>query len=324
MRLIPTTANGQPAAALYMRQRATGARGVPAPCAGRHGAAACRTSWRSSTPRCSRSSGCQPRCSRRVATYATRSRKMRATTGHSAPCRLQRGTRPGHDDMRSVPQHVGADADDHPTTRQQFGKPVDVVSPLRRVSPVLHTVVLDADLELLISHVDPGERSAEVDPPQRSGSAVSAIPRRSSTSRVRVSCGDSAPPSIRSSTSRSWTTPRTPRCRSTSAKTSTACKPVACASASNRMTACVAALAPAQIERRAGGCRRGNTPHQSDLVVIQFVAVNDYAVHGVFHSAGTTRRAVARQSTACHTAPPPIAPRPLLGASTTTTPLPLA
>ena len=81
-----TTANGQPAAALYMLQsRERHARGVPAARARHHGPTGCRMSWRSSTPRCSRSSACPPRSSRRVATYATRSSKIRAMTGHSAP-----------------------------------------------------------------------------------------------------------------------------------------------------------------------------------------------------------------------------------------------
>ena len=84
MRLIPLTANGQPAAAMYMRD---GEHHVPfqlhvldvrrrrgVACGGVPGHRAVREIWSAATA-----------LSRRVASYATRSRKIRAITGHSAP-----------------------------------------------------------------------------------------------------------------------------------------------------------------------------------------------------------------------------------------------
>ena len=91
----------------------------------------------------------------------------------------------------------------HPRA-SEFRKPVDVACVLARVLPVLFSVVLDADLELLPPHVDA--------PPVARTICVCGrgSPASTRTSRVRVSCGDSAPPSIRSTTVAQLAQPRTP------------------------------------------------------------------------------------------------------------------
>ena len=62
-------------------------------------------------------------------------------------------------------------------------------------------------------------------------------PAAMSSSRVRVSCGDSAPPSISSTTRRNCTFPRAPRRSAARRSISSDLRPVAFASASTRMIA---------------------------------------------------------------------------------------
>ena len=62
--------------------------------------------------------------------------------------------------MRPVAQEVSTHSDDHPALGRKVGQPVDVSSVLVRVGPMLRTVVLDADLPLLPSHVDAADEFA--------------------------------------------------------------------------------------------------------------------------------------------------------------------
>ncbi len=121
----------------------------------------------------------------------------------------------------------------------QVGESIDVVGLDVRVGPVLRPVVFDPDFPLREAHVDAADEVDRTRRRPRSASAAAEIPRRSDSSRVRVSCGDSAPPSIRSTTCRNCTMPRAPRWRSAMHPTSTALRPVAFASASTRMIAVV-------------------------------------------------------------------------------------
>ena len=84
-----------------------------------------------------------------------------------------------------------------PALRFEISNPLDVASMLIGTIPVLSTVVLDGDLQLPISQVDTAHELAEVvaDHDLRFGLGNLAAMR---SSLVRVSCGDSAPPSIRS------------------------------------------------------------------------------------------------------------------------------
>jgi hypothetical protein len=67
---------------------------------------------------------------------------------------------PSHDLVSAITKDVSADPHDAPAAGQQFGVPVDVVGP-PLVIPVLRAVVLHADLELLIPHINSGECVAE-------------------------------------------------------------------------------------------------------------------------------------------------------------------
>ena len=116
MRLLPTTANGQPAAALYMRNKETGlheAFQFHVIDVGRDGVSHVVAFVDTVAVR-------QVRIARDALAvewpaYATRSCKTRAITGHSAPAASQRCAYPRDDHTGSVAQQLVADADDPPT-----------------------------------------------------------------------------------------------------------------------------------------------------------------------------------------------------------------
>src|SRR5689334_19730566 len=70
-------------------------------------------------------------------------------------------THASQEDMRPVAQVIAAQPDDQPALGGESGQSVDIASMLVGVIPMLRTVILDADLPLLPSHVDAANEFAE-------------------------------------------------------------------------------------------------------------------------------------------------------------------
>jgi len=119
MRLLPLTANGQPAAAMYLR--------LP------------ETLLRSPSVELSHASA--------------RTACLKSTLG------TQSRANAFHDHRRAISQQLTVDSDDHPSKICQLGITIDVTRTLRRIGPMLRTIELHTDFPFLPPHVDAGHKA---------------------------------------------------------------------------------------------------------------------------------------------------------------------
>jgi hypothetical protein len=138
-------------------------------------------------------------------------------------------------------------------------------------------------------------------------------PASRSSSRVRVSCGDSAPPSIRATAVRKPLMPRAPRCAATTGAHVVGSEAGGVGERIETHQGCGQLAAPAQVECRACRRRHGNASDSAYFAVGQDLTVYDDAV-GARHGSGEfggfagvdpLRSMQGRGRKACHRRIPP-------------------
>jgi hypothetical protein len=196
--------------------------------------------WHSSTPHCSRSSDCPLRSSRRDQTYVTRSGDMRASSLISSQW--------GQPATRIAALTRARNTGDRYRNRSRLTRMIRQSSACSSACWSISRACWSGSVQCWgPSYCTPTFHSGHPISMRATKSPYSlqtticvlgrGNPALMSNNLVRVSYGDSAPPSMRSTTFRSWTIPRAPLWRSASALTSSGLRPVAFANASSWMTA---------------------------------------------------------------------------------------
>ena len=139
---------------------------------------------------------------------------------------------------------------------------------------------------------------------------------------MRVSCGDSAPPSIKSSTSRSCTRPRTPRCSFDQRLDGDCLQPAGVRQCVESDDARVTSPTPPEIESGAFQRGRADAAKPGDFVCAAVRPGGSRSHRPSCRSVDTTRQAIARRSISNRAKRPRTGPSRRLGDPTRATPRP--